>query len=118
MNSSKSLSIACIVAASLIAAVSCKKEFDKMVVETTALQDKAFVKVYNGAISSQRTYMYVDNVPVTGSLLAYGGFFPSTTYASALVPGNRNILIKDTLATSAQPAINFTANLVAGKNYS
>ena len=118
MNSSKSLSIACIVAASLIAAVSCKKEFDKMVVENTALQDKAFVKVFNGTISSQRTYMYVDNVPVTGSLLAYGGFFPSTTYASALVPGNRNIVIKDTLATSTQPAITFTANLVAGKNYS
>ena len=45
MNSSKSLSIACLIAASLIAAVSCKKEFDKMVVENTALQDKAFVKV-------------------------------------------------------------------------
>ena len=118
MKLSKSLSIASLVLISFIITVSCEKEFDKMVVEDTTLEDKALVKVFNSTVSSQRTYMYVDNVPVTGSALAYGSTFPSTSYASALTPGNRNILIKDTLATSSQPPINFTSNLVAGKNYS
>jgi hypothetical protein len=118
MKSSKSLSIACLLLVSLIAAVSCKKEFQKMVVENTALQDKALVKLFNSTVSSQRTYMYVDNVPVTGSLLAYGGIFPSTGYASALLPGNHTILIKDTVASSSQPPISFSSTLAAGKNYS
>lgn len=118
MKSSKSLSISCLLLMSCIIAVSCKKEFKKMVVENTAIQDKAFIKLFNNTVSSQRNYMYVDNVPVTGSLLAYGGTFPSTAYASALTPGNHTILIKDTVTTSTQPPLSFTANLVAGKNYS
>jgi hypothetical protein len=118
MKSSKSLSISSVVLISFILAVSCKKEFKKLIVEDTTLEDKALVKVFNSTVSSQRTHMYVDNVPVTGSILAYGSIFPSTGYASALTPGNRNIVIKDTLATSSQPPINFTSNLVAGKNYS
>ena len=118
MKTSKSLYIVSLVLISFIITVSCEKEFDKMIVENTALGDKALVKVFNSTVSSQRTYMYVDNVPVTGSVLSYGSTFPSTSYASALTPGNRNILIKDTLATSSQPPISFTTNLVAGKNYS
>src|SRR5688572_1736916 len=102
MKLSKSLSIVSLVLISFIITVSCEKEFDKMVVEDTSLEDKALVKVFNSTVSSQRTYMYVDNVPVTGSALAYGSTFPSTSYASALTPGNRTIVIKDTVATSTQ----------------
>lgn len=118
MKLSKSLFLTCLVLVSAIVVVSCKKEFDKLIVENTALQDKALVKLFNSTISSQRTYMYIDNVPVTGSLLGYGGTFPSTGYASALTPGNHTILIRDTVTTSVQPPLSFTANLVAGKNYS
>ena len=89
-----------------------------MVVEDTDLSDKAFVKVYNGTVSSQRTHMFVDNIQITGTLLAYGGIFPSTGYAAALTPGSHTVVIKDTVATSTQPPISIAANLEAGKNYS
>ncbi|HTE23260.1 DUF4397 domain-containing protein [Flavitalea sp.] len=118
MKSSKSLSISCLLLITIMIAASCEKEFDKMVVENTAIQDKALVKLFNSTVSSQRTYMYLDNVPVTGSILAYGGIFPSTGYASALTQGSHTILIKDTLAASTQPQLSFPATLAPGKNYS
>ena len=118
MKYSKSLIIICLATTLFVFAMSCKKEFAKLVVEDTDLSDKAFVKVYNGTISSQRTRMYVDNIGISGTLLAYGGIFPSSTYAAALTPGSHTIEIKDTVATSSQPPISISANLEAGKNYS
>ena len=97
--------------------VSCKKEFKKLVVEDTALENKAFIKVYNGAVNTNRNFVYIDNVPLTGSILAYGALFPSTGYTSTVEPGNHTVVIKDTLATTTQKAVTFTSTFEAGKNY-
>ena len=96
---------------------SCKKEFKKLIVEDTNLSGKAFLKVYNSAVNTNRNYVYVDNVPVTGSIIAYGGVFPSTGYTSALDPGTHAIVVKDTLATSTQTPVSFTSTFEPGKNY-
>jgi hypothetical protein len=100
-----------------ISIVSCKKEFEKIVVEDKELEDKAFLKVYNGAVNTNRNFVYIDNVPVTGSILAYGALFPSTGYTATIEPGNRSVLVKDTLATSTQVPVSFTSTFEAGKNY-
>ena len=97
--------------------LSCKKEFEKLIVEDTNLSGKAFLKVYNSAVNTNRNYVYVDNVPVTGSILAYGAVFPSTGYTTVLEPGSHAILVKDTLASSTQTPVSFTSTFEAGKNY-
>jgi hypothetical protein len=96
---------------------SCKKEFEKLVIEDTDLSDKALLKVYNSALNTNRNFVYIDDVPATGSILAYGGLFPSTGYAATVEPGSRAVTIKDTLKTTTQNTITFTHNFEAGKNY-
>jgi hypothetical protein len=83
------------------------------------LETKAVVKVFNAAVGTARNYVYVDSKPVTGSLLTYGGQFPSaaSTYGFALESGLKSFMIKDTLATSTQPALSFAMNLEGGKAY-
>ena len=97
--------------------VSCKKEFKKLIVEETELSNKAFLKVVNGAVNTNRNHVYIDNVAVTGSILAYGGIFPSTGYTATVDPGTRAVTIKDTLTSSTQNPITFSHNFEAGKNY-
>ena len=97
--------------------LSCKKEFEKLVVEDTNLSGKAYLKVYNSAVNTNRNFVYVDNVPVTGSIIAYGALFPSTGYTAVLEPGSRAIVVKDTLASSTQTQVSFTSTFEAGKNY-
>ena len=105
----------CIVGAVMF--FSCKKEFKKLIVEETELSGKAYLKVYNSAVNTNRNYVYIDNVPVTGSIIAYGGLFPSTGYTAVVEPGSRALTVKDTLAGSTQTIVNFTSTFEAGKNY-
>jgi hypothetical protein len=97
--------------------VSCKKEFKKLVNEETDLGGKALLKVFNGAVNTNRNYVYIDNIPVTGSILAYGALFPSTGYTATVEPGTRSVVVKDTLATTTQNAVTVSSNFEAGKNY-
>lgn len=97
--------------------ISCEKEFEKIVVEDKELDNKAFLKVYNGAVNTNRNFVYIDNVPVTGSILAYGALFPSTGYTATVEPGSRAVVVKDTLASSTQTPVSFTSAFEAGKSY-
>ncbi len=95
----------------------CKKDVEIYLPEQTDLSSKAFVKVYNSVINTSRNYVYFDDVPVTGAGMAYGALFPSVSHYSAIDAGNRAVVIKDTLKTSAQKPISFNAAFDAGANY-
>lgn len=94
----------------------CKKEFNKVITDNTD-PDKSYFRLYNAALSTTRNYVYVNNVQVTGAAVAYAGLFPSTGYYTAVVPGGNQILIKDTLVTSTQNPISFSAVFEKGKRY-
>ena len=96
---------------------SCEKEFEKLVVEDTNLPGKALLKVYNSAVNTNRNFVYIDNVPITGSIIAYGALFPSTGYTAVIEPGSHAVVVKDTLAGSTQTQVSFTSTFEAGKNY-
>lgn len=103
--------------ATSVLALSCKKEFKKLIVEDMQVSNKALLKVYNGAVNTNRNYVYIDNIPVTGSILAYGALFPSTGYTSVIDPGTHSVTVKDTLAGTTQTPITFSSAFEAGKNY-
>jgi len=95
---------------------SCKKEFNKIINENTD-EFQSYMRFYNASLSTVRNYVYVNNVAVTGPVVAYGGLFPSTGYYASLTPGSNVITIKDTLATSAQPVGTFSNVFEQGKRY-
>lgn len=108
---------AAILLGSVILTASCKKDahtndapFD------TNLGDKAVLKVVNAAINTSRNYVYIDNTPISYTLLAYASSFPSV-YGVTVNSGSRAVLVKDTLSTSTQNPLNFSANFEAGKHY-
>ena len=95
----------------------CKKEMKIYLPENTDLNGKAFVKVYNATLNATRNYVYIDNTPITGAGLAYGGLFPSVSYYAAIDPGNKAVNIRDTLVTSTQKPVTFNSTFEAGMNY-
>jgi len=95
----------------------CEKESKLYLSENTDLSGKAFIKVYSATLNATRNYVYIDNVPVTGAGIAYGGLVPSISYYSAINPGTRNIEIRDTLLTTTQTPVKFSNTFDAGSNY-
>ena len=74
-------------------------------------------QVFSATVKAARNYVYVDGVPVSGIVFAYGGVFPGTAYGFKVNPGTRTITIKDTLPATTQTPITFTQNIDAGKSY-
>jgi hypothetical protein len=102
----------------LMLLVSCEKEYSSLLTQDTSLGNKANVKFYNGIMSSLRNYVYANNVALNGATIAYGGVFPALSPSYASLPsGNIALTIKDTLVTSTQPVMNFSANLEPGAYY-
>jgi hypothetical protein len=112
----KAAALALSVAAMFMA---CKKEAEIYQPELRDFDVKAFIKVYNSIVNSNRTYVYMDDVPLTGAGLNFATLplFPSVSYASAIDAGARNVLIKDTLVTTTQKPITFSSTFDAGSNY-
>ena len=81
------------------------------------VSDGATVQVFNATVKAARNYVYVDGVPVSGIVFAYGGVFPGTAYGFKLTPGARAITIKDTLPATTQTPVTFTQSVDAGKSY-
>jgi hypothetical protein len=96
---------------------SCDKEFTKIPVENMELGDKAGVRLANFVVNSNRNYVYVDNVLLSGTSSAYTSTYPNAPSFMIMNPGTRAILVKDTLATTTQVPININANLEAGSYY-
>jgi hypothetical protein len=110
------ISFAIILAGSALL-VACKKDFKKIIQEDTSLESKAKIRVYNGALNTNRNYVFVDGAPVSGVVFAYLGLFPASGQYAVLEPGNRNIVIKDTLPATTQNPTNISASFAAGKYY-
>ncbi|NDC76557.1 MAG: DUF4397 domain-containing protein [Chitinophagia bacterium] len=103
--------------ATILLLSACEKETKLYLSEQTDLSGKAFIKVYSATLNATRNYVYIDNIPVTGAGIAYGGLFPSISYYSAINPGTRNIEIRDTLLTTTQTPVKFSNTFDAGSNY-
>jgi hypothetical protein len=99
--------------------MACKKEAVIFQPEIRNFDGKAFVKVYNSVVNSNRNFVYVDDVPITGVGLNFATtpLFPSVSYYSVIQAGNRNFLIKDTLLTTTQKPITFSSAFDEGSNY-
>ena len=81
------------------------------------VSDGATVQVFSATVKAARNYVYVDGIPVSGIVFAYGGVFPGTAYGFKVNPGSRSITIKDTLPATTQTPLTFTQNMDAGKSY-
>lgn len=104
-------------AAMMLILSSCEKEYASIVQENKDLNGKAFVKYYNAVVGSARNYIYADNMPLNGASVAYTNVFPSLSPSYfALDAGTRAMTIKDTLVTSTQVPMNFSA-VVEGNNF-
>lgn len=98
---------------------SCEKTFNEKIVKQDDFSNSSLVRVFLATVNANRNYVYVDAKPVTGSVLASGGTFPSTSaFAAALTPGVRAFLVRDTLGTSTQVPLSFATNMEGGKYYS
>jgi hypothetical protein len=95
----------------------CDKEVPQLAQANTDFSNAATMQVFNATLRSARNFVYVDGTVLSGSLLGYGGVFPATAYAAKVSSGSRTILIRDTAATSTQPAITLSQNFDAGKSY-
>lgn len=94
----------------MLVLVSCEKEYTSIVEENKDLNGKAFIKYYNAVVGSARNYIYADNVPLNGASIAYTNVFPSLSPSYfSLDAGTRAMTIKDTLRTTTQAAMNFSA---------
>jgi hypothetical protein len=98
-------------------AISCKREAPLTASTFPNLSGSATIQVFSATVKAARNYTYVDGVPVSGAVLAYGGVFPATAYSFKVDAGSRTFLIKDTLPATTQTPITFTQNMDAGKSY-
>ncbi len=98
----------------------CSKEFNDPTLRNDDLGGMATVKVYNFAMGTVRNNVFIDGVRQMRTAFAYAANSPahSGDLGFALNPGVRSIIIRDTLATSTQPVLNFSIDAKAGKSYS
>jgi hypothetical protein len=101
----------------LVGLASCDKEFVKIPTENTNFDGKANVRLANFVVNSNRNYVFVDNVLVSGTSSAYTSTYPNAPSFMTMNAGSRAILIKDTLVTTTQVPINLNANLESGSYY-
>lgn len=107
-----------LIAAACTGISSCKKDKTTVATVTSAQNGLAYVQVLSGTVNAARNYVYVDNVPVTGAAIAFGGQFPAAAaYAFGIAGGAHTIVIKDTLATSTQVPLSFQETFESGKKY-
>lgn len=97
--------------------ISCKKTFDEKIEQQIDFSSSSLVQVYMATVGATRNYVYVDGKPVTGVSLGLGSLYPAIGYSSALPSGMKAFVIKDTLSTTTQVPLSFSADLMAGKNY-
>ncbi len=106
------------IAVMLSGTMSCEKKLESVLDTLTVASDSlAFVQVFNTTLSSNRNYVSLDGKSVSGVTFAFGGLYPSTAMGLGVAPGNRNVLIRDTLITTTQPPLSFNEDFQAGKLY-
>lgn len=105
--------------ASTLLIIGCSREkFAPPAAENFELAGKAYIKFYNGALSTARNYLYNGDVPLTGAAVGYGGVFPSSAgFYSAVNAGQQNLRILDTTTATIQNPISISGDFAAGKYY-
>ena len=103
----------------IVLAVACKKEtkFHSVIDEQFPSNAKAQIKVINAANNTQRNYVYVDGVNLSGITFADGGSFPANSYYADIYKGVHAVMIKDTLATGPQIPVTVTADYLPQRKY-
>jgi hypothetical protein len=107
----------------LLVFAACEKDYQGSLMtqpNVGPIADMANIQYYNSTLNSVRTYLYVDNVLVSGSATGYAAssLYPSTSPSRiTLSPGSRAITVKDTLATTTQTPVSVTGNFEAGSSY-
>jgi hypothetical protein len=103
--------------------VACEKDYQgRLNLQTNPglTSDKASLQYYNATLNSVRTYVYIDNVLLSGTASTYATtpLYPGTSPSYIVVqPGTRSVVIKDTLATTTQPALTVSGSFDAGAKY-
>ena len=95
--------------------MSCTKETPHIATAVTELSNSASVQVFSATVKAARNYVYIDGVPVSGIVFAYGGVFPGTAYSFKVNAGSRSMTIRDTLPTTTQVPLTFTQTWEARK---
>lgn len=104
------------VTASLL--LSCVKKDAEGLVTSTDFNNKTLLRVYVATVNANRNYVYVDGKALNGSSLTSGSLFPASgVYASAIDPGVKAFLVRDTLTATTQAPLSFAQNLQMNKNY-
>ena len=103
----------------IVFAVACKKEtkFGSVITEQFPSNAKAQIKVINAANNTQRNYVYVDGVNLSGITFADGGAFPANSYYADIYKGVHAVMIKDTLSTGPQIPVTVTADYLPQRKY-
>jgi hypothetical protein len=102
----------------LITLAACEKKYEYKATYNTDLSANTNIKVFLSTLNATRNFVYMGATPLTGTTLSYAGVFPAGSAYSSLPSGNINLVIKDTLSTTTQLPLNFSANFEAGKFYS
>lgn len=102
--------------------ISCSRSVPDLVASTNAnFNNKAFVQIYNGTLTSTRNYAYVDGNALTGAAFSYGSTFPSIPSNFSVTSGLRAFLIRDTqiikTPVTTQLPMSFAQSLDANKYY-
>lgn len=103
--------------------IACEKDYQgRLNLQTipSLTADKASLQYYNATLNSVRTYVYVDNVLISGTASTYATtpLYPGTSPSYIIMqPGTRSVIIKDTLATTTQPTLTVSGSFDAGAKY-
>ena len=97
--------------------MSCSRETPHIAPAESGVSNAATAQVFNATVKAARNYVYVDGLPVSGIVFAYGAVFPGTAFGFKVNPGSRSFIIKDTLPATTQAPLTFTQNMDAGKSY-
>jgi hypothetical protein len=118
MNSKIQFLTCCLVCLILLGA--CEKKYDYKATYNTDLSGQTNIKVFLSTLNATRNYVYIGTTPLTGTTISYSGtsVFPAGSAYSSVPSGSINLIIKDTLSTTTQVPLNFTANFETGKFYS
>ena len=95
----------------------CSKQTDDKFLVESSFNNSSLIQVYVATVNASRNHFYIDKNQLSGSVMSSGSIFPSSAYASAVSPGLRAFLVRDTFSTTTQVPLSFAQNLQADKNY-
>jgi hypothetical protein len=107
--------------AAVLTFTACEKSFDVIPTQKSDFSNDALVQVFVPMMNANRNVLSVDGQKQSAGLITTGTLFPaivnSVSLYTSIPAGQPNFLMRDTLATTTQVPLNFSANLEGGKKY-